>query len=417
MGLNTLFDKDKVQSKGFALDPMLPLERQVAEQIYNALQGPVVGEVLKQLNESKSDAWWRSNMEGHSLKVAPELLPDVYAVCEDVKNKLGFDAPVDFYITGDTDVNAFSVAAEKDGEPNIVNINSGLFDLMTTEELRFVIGHELGHLINKDTALNRLISFVFPPQSTPPITLIYKIKLHSQLAELVADRYGFLATENLEACVTAFFKMASGLDLAKMNVSLDALLEDNNRRLDYFLNDRGMSRASHPVNPIRVQALNLFANSTSQEELNAGMDKLISILLKVGDSEQDEHLARFIATAGLIVANSDGNVAKEEIDEIISNLAQLKIFPMRFLEEISNSDVGKIFSDAVSSLMDINPGLREGMLCYMIDVVMADKNIAQNEIELIYRFGSDIGFSTIEIANIVARAIQGKFVPSLESLC
>lgn len=417
MGLRTLFDKDSALTKRFALDPTLPLERQVAEQIYNALQGPVVGEVLKQLNESKSDAWWRSNMEGHSLKVAPELLPDVYAVCEDVKNKLGFDAPVDFYITGDTDVNAFSVAAEKDGEPNIVNINSGLFDLMTTEELRFVIGHELGHLINKDTALNRLISFVFPPQSTPPITLIYKIKLHSQLAELVADRYGFLATDNLEACVTAFFKLASGLDLAKMNVSLDALLEDNNRRLDYFLNDRGMSRASHPVNPIRVQALNLFANSTSQEELNAGMDKLISILLKVGDSEQDEHLARFIATAGLIVANSDGNVAKEEIDEIISNLAQLKIFPMRFLEEISNSDVGKIFSDAVSSLMDINPGLREGMLCYMIDVVMADKNIAQNEIELIYRFGSDIGFSTIEIANIVARAIQGKFVPSLESLC
>lgn len=417
MGLQTLFDKDSALTKRFALDPTLPLERQVAEQIYNALQGPVVGEVLKQLNESKSDAWWRSNMEGHSLKVAPELLPDVYAVCEDVKDKLGFDAPVDFYITGDTDVNAFSVAAEKDGEPNIVNINSGLFDLMTTEELRFVIGHELGHLINKDTALNRLISFVFPPQSTPPITLIYKIKLHSQLAELVADRYGFLATDNLEACVTAFFKLASGLDLAKMNVSLDALLEDNNRRLDYFLNDRGMSRASHPVNPIRVQALNLFANSTSQEELNAGMDKLISILLKVGDSEQDEHLARFIATAGLIVANSDGNVAKEEIDEIISNLAQLKIFPMRFLEEISNSDVGKIFSDAVSSLMDINPGLREGMLCYMIDVVMADKNIAQNEIELIYRFGSDIGFSTIEIANIVARAIQGKFVPSLESLC
>lgn len=417
MGLQTLFDKESALTKRFALVPTLPLERQVAEQIYNALQGPVVGEVLKQLNESKSDAWWRSNMEGHSLKVAPELLPDVYAVCEDVKNKLGFDAPVDFYITGDTDVNAFSVAAEKDGEPNIVNINSGLFDLMTTEELRFVIGHELGHLINKDTALNRLISFVFPPQSTPPITLIYKIKLHSQLAELVADRYGFLATDNLEACVTAFFKLASGLDLAKMNVSLDALLEDNNRRLDYFLNDRGMSRASHPVNPIRVQALNLFANSTSQEELNAGMDKLISILLKVGDSEQDEHLARFIATAGLIVANSDGNVAKEEIDEIISNLAQLKIFPMRFLEEISNSDVGKIFSDAVSSLMDINPGLREGMLCYMIDVVMADKNIAQNEIELIYRFGSDIGFSTIEIANIVARAIQGKFVPSLESLC
>lgn len=419
MGLLSLFSKENKtkQVSTYNLNPSLPLERQVAEQIYNALQGPVVGEVLKQLDDSKSDAWWRSNMEGHSLKVAKELLPDIYDLCNEVKNKLGYTENVDFYITGDSTVNAFSVASEKEDEPNIVNINSGLFDLMTRDELRFVIGHELGHLINKDTELSRLINFVFPGHSTPPITLIYKIRLHSQLAELVADRYGYIATENLESCVTAFFKMASGLDLAKMNVSLEALLEDNTRRLDYFLNDKGTSRASHPVNPIRVQALNLFARSQNQQELDQGMDRLISILLKVGDSEQDEHLARFIATAGLIVANSDGNIAKEEIDEIIENLAALKIFPMKFLEEINNSNVGEIFSDSVTKLMGINPGLREGMLRYMIDVVMADKNIDKTEIDLIYKFGEDIGFSTIEIANIVASAIQQKFIPSLESLC
>ena len=44
------------------------------------------------------------------------------------KNKLGFEGKVDFYITGDSTVNAFSVASEDENEPNIVNINSGLFD-------------------------------------------------------------------------------------------------------------------------------------------------------------------------------------------------------------------------------------------------------------------------------------------------
>jgi len=378
----------------------------------------VVGEVLKQLNESNSDTWWRSNMEGHSLKVARELLPDIYDLCYSVMDKLGYKEKVDFYITGDTTVNAFSVAAEKEGEAHIVNINSGLFDLMTQDELRFVIGHELGHLINRDTALARLINFVFPHEATNiPIILQYKIRLHSQLAELVADRYGYIATENLESCVTAFFKMASGLDLAKMKVSLDALLEDNNRRLDYFLNDKGMSRATHPVNPIRVQALNLFANAKSQEELDEGMDKLISILLKVGESEQDEHLAMFIATAGLIVANSDGNIAKEEVDQIIEALASRKIFPMKFLEEVNNGDVGKLFGQAVSKLMEINPGMRVGMLSYMIDIVIVDGNITKEEIELINRFGADIGFSPIEIASLIAQSIQQKFVPNLESIC
>lgn len=417
----TFFNKEKSKSSEcnetiVTLDPTIHLEKEVAEQIYNALQGQVVKEVLKQLNDSGNDAWWRSNMEGHSLKVAKELLPDMYELCNSVKEKLGFVDPVDFYVTGDSTVNAFSVAAEKDGQPHIVNINSGLIALMTNEELMFVIGHELGHLINKDTSLSRLISFVFPEGTTPPITLLYKIRLHNQLAELVADRYGFKAVGNLEACVTAFFKLASGLDLQKMNVSIDVLLQDNLKHLEYFLNDKGLSRATHPVNPIRVQAINLFANAQSQEELEKGMDQLISILLKVGNNEQDEHLARFIATSGLLIASVDNNVSNEEIDMIVGSLASLKIFPMKFLEEIKKGDVTEIFNDAVSNLMKINPGLREGMLNYMIGIVMSDRNISKEEIELLTHYGGKIGFSNIEIANMIAVAIQQNFMPSLSSI-
>ena len=41
------------------------------------------------------------------------------------------------------------------------------------------------HLINKDTALNRLIAFVFPPEAQVPVTLQYKIRLHEQLLNLL----------------------------------------------------------------------------------------------------------------------------------------------------------------------------------------------------------------------------------------
>lgn len=417
MSLLSLFNKENKQSTlSYKLTPTLDLERKLAEQIYKALQGPIVEEVLRKVPSSNSDAYWRSNMEGHSLKVEKELLKDIYELCHSVKEKLGFTGKVDFYITGDSTVNAFSVASESEDEPNIVNINSGLFDLMSREELKFVIGHELGHLINKDTALARLINFIFPPSSAIPVTLQYKIRLHSQLAELVADRYGYMATENLGACVTAFFKMASGLDLEKMNVSIDALIADNNKRLSYFLNDKGTSRASHPVNPIRVQALNLFATSHTQEELHKGMDELISILLKVGDSELDEYTARFIASAGLIVSNVDGEITKEEFNQIINQLAALKIFPRQFLDEIARDNVGEIFNDSVENIMRINPSMREGMLSYMISMVMADQNIDKPEIELIYQFGSQIGFSEIEVAQLIAEQIQRDFVPGLEAI-
>lgn len=398
-------------------NPTIELERQIGEQIYTALQGTVVEEVLRKTKVSGSDTYWRSNMEGHSLKVDKELLPDFYQLCSEVKKKLNFEEPVDFYITGDSTVNAFSVAAEEEGEPHIVNVNSALFDLMTTDELKFVIGHELGHLINKDTALARLIRFVFPPEANVPVSLQYKIRLHDQLAELVADRYGYIATENLDVCVTAFFKLASGLDLAKMNVSIEALIADNNRRLEYFLKDKGVSRASHPVNPIRVQALNLFATSTSEEQLDEGMEELISILLKVGTCELDEHTARFIASAGLIVANADDGINEEEIKRVIESLASLKMFPRKFLDEIAQGNVGQIFAESVENILQINPGMREGMLKYMISIVLSDKLIAKEEVDLLYHFGSQIGLSEMEVATAIGEAIQMNYVPSLESIC
>lgn len=399
------------------LNPKLELEKQLGKQIYTALQGEIVEEVLRKTKTSSRDAYWRSSMEGHSLRVQKELLPDIYELCQDVKKKLKFKDDVDFYITGDSDVNAFSLAAEDEGEHHIVNVNSALFDLMSTDELRFVIGHELGHLINKDTALARLIGFVFPPGAAVPVTLQYKIRLHEQLAELVADRYGYMATEDLGVCVTAFFKMASGLDLEKMNVSIDALIADNNRRLNYFLKDKGISRSSHPVNPIRVQALNLFATCKSQEELQKGMDELISILLKVGDDELDEHMARFIASAGLIVASSDDEMKEDEINQIIEMLARLKIFPRKYLEEIAQGDVVKTFNEAVDGILKINPGMRSSLLEYMIHIALSDKIIARKEVDLLYEFGASIALSEMEVATAIALSIQRNYLPSLESIC
>ena len=380
--LISLFEKpDNLKVKtSYKLEPSIQIERQLAEQIYNALQGPVVEEVMRKIRISSSDAYWRSNMEGHSLKVDQELLPDIYELCHEVKNKLGFEGKVDFYITGDSTVNAFSVASEDENEPNIVNINSGLFDLMSKDELRFVIGHELGHLINKDTALARLIGFVFPPETKSPVMLQYKIRLHDQLAELVADRYGYMAIENLGVCVTAFFKMASGLDLEKMNVSIDALIADNQKRLDYFLHDKGTSRASHP-------------------------------------SELDEYTARFVASAGLIVANADGEINKDEVDDILTELSSLKIFPRQFLEEIANGDVSEIFHESVAKMININPGLREAMLNYLITIVMSDKSITKEEIDLLYEFGESIALSEMEVAQCIAALVQQRFIPSHELLC
>lgn len=396
----------------------IPLEQELGKQIYAALQGQVVEAIIRSATDSTANDYWRSRMEGHCIKVEQALLPDFHRLCMEVKERLGFTEPVDFYVTGDSTLNAFSVASDVEGQPHIINVNSSMFDLMSEDEMRFVIGHELGHIINKDTALKRLIFFVFPPETTqPPVTLQYKIRLHDQLAELVADRYGYLANGNLNACVTAFFKMASGLDLGKMNVSIDTLLADNSKRLDYFLRDRGLSRYEHPVNPIRVQALRLFSSAENEEELAAGMDELIGILLKVGNGPIDEDLSVFFASAGLVVASADGGVTSQEVEHIIDTLSNLQIFPRNFLDSVAGADVVSLFNQSLSNILSKEPGMRDNLLLYMISLVLSDKEISDAEVRLIYNIGSNMGYSDKEISVKFAEMIQRNYIPSLSSIC
>lgn len=400
------------------LNPAIELEQHLSQQIYAALHGELVGKILSQSSYNQGGESLRSAMEGHSFKVEKRLMGHLYDLLYGVKEKLGFKDPVDFYITGDSTVNAWTIAAAREGEPHIVNINSALVNLMSDDELRFVVGHELGHLMNKNTEMLRLIGFVFPRGTVPPLVLQYKIRLWEQLSELIADRFGYMAVESLPACLSAFFKMTSGLDINKIDMQVDAYLEENLKHLEYFINDKGLSRDTHPVNPIRVQSLNLFATCQSEEELEKKMEGIISALFKISNDETDYFLGFFVATAGLIAINIDGEVTEKEIEAVLNNLSSFHIFPRHFLDNVCKQNVEEIFFSSIQEILKRDPGMREGMFNYIISLVLSDSSFNQKELDFIFQIGREcFGFSEKEIADRMAVAIQKNFVPSYEAIC
>jgi hypothetical protein len=212
--------------------------------------------------------------------------------------------------------------------------------------------------------------------------------------------------------------MTSGLDVSKINMQLDVYLEENLKHLEYFLNDKGVSRDTHPVNPIRVQALNLFANAPSEESLQKGMSEIISALMKISNNEEDYFLAYFIASAGLISINIDGEVTREEVEVVLNNLAAFQIFPRQFLDEVNAQNVVEIFHSSINEILKRNPDAREGMFSYMISLLLADKSLNQEEVDFLFNVGEkSFGFSQKEVANRLASAIQRNFVPSYEAIC
>lgn len=403
----------------------LPQEQMLGKQIYNAIQGDVLNKVIAMAKIPMDQNYWRNILEGHSFKVEERLMKRLYSVFYSVQETLEFKDKVDFYITADASVNAFSLSRATPEDPHIININSSLINLMSEDELRFVVGHEFGHLINHDTELLRLINFVFPEDSTQPLLMQYKIRLWNQLVELVADRYGFLAIPDLPICISAFFKMSSGLSLDKIDLDIAAYLDENNKHLDYFRNDKGLNLASHPINPIRIQALNLFSHldcfvqgGITEQELHKQVADLTEVLLKLRSEKIDTYVANFIATAGLMISTVDNECSSEERDVIIQSLSSFSIFPNDYVEQIAKSHkVKEIFLEAVNKIMEERPSERENMLTYVISVMMSDRVFDEREIQFVFEIGTNVfGYSSIEVAQILAQIIQSNFVPSIKSL-
>ena len=402
------------------LDPKIELQMVLGKQIMNVLQGPTIVNIRQQCEGNIIDWGFRSRVEGTSMKVSNELLPQLYSLCEEVKAKLNFNEPIDFYVTGNSEINACAFFAFDANLPHIVEINSGTYNLLSEDELKYVIGHEIGHLIDGDAIITGIFNFLYPDEDTLekcPDFLLNRCELYNKLAELSADRYGYMACGNLETCVRAIFKMASGVDLEKMNVSMKVLMEENERHLDYFLKCGGFAGDSHPVDPIRVRALDLFANSKTQAALTKGMNELIDRLQSFTFGELDNALADFVASAGVLISGVDGKCDKNEEEYIIKELAQFTLFPYKVLKQVEKGDVNKIFDESFGKILELATD-EDGVtpLNYILEIIVADRFLDEKEISVAYDLGRRMGLSDYQISNEIAEKLREKFLPKATAL-
>ena len=116
-------------------------------------------------------------------------------------------------------------------KPFIV-ITTGLIDLMDPEETRFVIGHELGHVLSGHsvyrTMLFHLIGLAARLALVPIAwmglkAVIWGLEEWFRKSELSCDRAGLLAGQDIPAGRRALMKLAGGPQLAEL--SADAFLE------------------------------------------------------------------------------------------------------------------------------------------------------------------------------------------------
>jgi uncharacterized tellurite resistance protein B-like protein len=272
-----------------------------------------------------------------------------------------------------------------------------------------------------------LVNFVFTDKKPPHPAFNNKLQLWRNLSELSADRYGFIASPNLDTVVTCFFKIASGMDSSRISFSPDAYLKETEETLAYFQSQPYSVLGSHPINPVRIKALQLFSQSqlfkelqndeplTEDDELHKNIDDLTEILTSLYESELDINIAIFAAIAGMYVATSDGEVSPEELDQIIHSLSSTNIYPRRFLDTIlAQENPEDILASTTAKILEESPSIYPHLIAYLTQVAIADKHLRQEELDLIYSMSDALmGVSRRETAQIIGNVIADDFVPRL----
>ena len=71
---------------------------------------------------------------------------------------------------------------------------------------------------------------------------------------------------------------------------------------------------------------------------------------------------------------------------------------------------------SIDKVLEMDPGMNEGLLRYFITVVFADGILDDNEMALIFEFGREIGFSDGEIATAIGIRLREDFSPNAIAL-
>ncbi len=214
-----------------------------------------------------------------SVRVSERQFPHIYEMVRDGAYILDLPDVPEIYVTQDPLVNAMALGRDR---PFIV-INTGMVNLYDPEELRWVIGHELGHILSGHTVYRTMLLILIRLASRiawMPIGylglrgVIWGLEEWFRKSELSCDRAGLLAGQDLDAARRALMKLAGGAQLSELNP--DAFREQAHEYdavpdlRDSILKILQLQGTTHPFAVIRFAELDYWATHGEYERILGG---------------------------------------------------------------------------------------------------------------------------------------------------
>ena len=296
-------------------------------ELYNTLlKDPQVIKVNQQIERhaEKGNLGVRRRLLSTSVRLSKTMARSLHKTAEECIEKLQMDIPLELYVFSSPSYNAACVKPE--AGRLFIMFSSSILEAFTDSEIRFVMGHELGHHLYNHHDVP--IGYILRGQSRPNPRLALALTSWSRYAEISADRAGAYCADDLDAVAHSLFKLASGLSGAYADFQTDDFLRQvDEMQLEDSQPGQGAPTEdwflTHPFSPLRVKALKLFFDNNllrdNPEALNAvdldveGLMSLMEPSYIEGKTDVAEAMRRLLFASAIAVANASNGISDEEI--------------------------------------------------------------------------------------------------------
>ncbi len=366
-------------------------------------EDPDIQTVNDELKEKSGEYNARKNLLKTSLKLTEKLAPHIYKIAEDCRKVLKMDKKIEFYVYQDDKFNAACYPPTED--KLYIIISSGIIERFSLEEIAFVIGHEIGHVLFEHHTYSAKAILAEGEGRLSPLHAM-KLFAWGRAAEISCDRIGLLCCKSFTAAGSAFFKLSSGVTSTSLQFNLDeyiAQFVDLKAEMASSEVDPEDWYSSHPFSPIRIKALELFGRSDTyynlvgksgtpeitEAELEQEIAQFMSLMNPSyldKESEVGAKIQQYIFVAGYLIAKSDGTVDQSEV-VALGRIVTPGTF-RRCMREISQLSIDDLKSKVVELSSDLNaflsPMQKLNILRDLTVISSADGTIDKCEIDVLY---------------------------------
>ncbi|MCN9239493.1 M48 family metallopeptidase [Streptomyces sp. RY43-2] len=214
-----------------------------------------------------------------SVRVSDVQFAHLDDMLRDACHILDLEKVPPMYVTQDPQPNAMCIGLD---EPIIV-VTTGLVELLNEEEMRAVVGHEVGHALSGHAVYRTILLFLttlalrvawIPLGNVAIMAIVTALREWFRKSELSADRAGLLVGQDLQASMRGLMKLAGGNHLHEMNV--DAFLEQADEYeaggdlRDSVLKILNVLPRTHPFATVRAAELRKWAATRDYQRIMDG---------------------------------------------------------------------------------------------------------------------------------------------------